>query len=1320
VPYKSDKQRRFMHAQHPGIAAKWDSEIRGKKKVSKSKRDWAIGLGTATVGGALANQVPAARFRRKKDKDKSKGKVKKAYYTPTSTDPYFNHRAAEAAFNLVMKMDMPTAEMFTTIVVSDLFEDDINNNLETIQKSLNQVFAKRAEQLERALVRAALNSPVDQLETFAKAHAVLEEISKETDPSHTPQFYGYDWDPADFRRDPATGRFMVKVKHTMTHPLSGKQEETIIGTTAPAHLNREQRARYQDEYRQVASFLGGVKGISGQTGDVDVIYHLRDRAGNNFTHLAPSGDLKPPTTFLDDPNFSLVAMEAKPKTLTAGGAAYGLLGGMSPEAIERTNNIFKPQTQHGDAWATTLATKWSDAGTTPEGTGRLFGRLNAGGTFLNQAAPPGSKAQLAGKFAQVVGQYGPEAEKVIGPSARKTAYRYRGTEKAPDEALISVYGREIQDAKKYGITEPEADKRLMARDGKPGFGTLREQNRGDFTSMGSRRPTGAREVREQGYTPSIHQMSQDRAGEAQMMMREPSWAERGAGTAIVADYLHRRLPDKHLYKLHVSAGNTPPSEGVIINSEGQLAVQAVGYGDDHYLPFNLKHLGALKGGEYIRNRSVGGLTSEDVYTGLITGARRVTVVSRSGTFSMEFEPDFRGGRRHNDKAKRMTARYEALLDAVQSGQVDRQQVPKAWKEEIKQEVLSDEYFRNARKEVQQDEIEARLKEFKEHPKIEGRDEERAEHMAQAFEERAARGEVSTQDAKDYRTQVFNELYNMKEVRFRLNGIGYEAALKSLQEQFPYYIKKVETKPQRDEELLEFTLDDGYVEPGRNRPTAANAGYYGTKENKGQKFLSASQVDYQRGKKQKTKTGEGTAAAPETTPEGTEGAGGAGTPDEEARRRQQRNDTLAREGSIREAVEHAVRLRADIRLGVPDRNYVGGQQPGFMSMDDDRFRVWMKEDSANIDKFNRFLEDNAGVWSQNGAGGIGGFADKYERYKNAAGQATSNPYHRDKATNFPAVPYSFTGEGEGEDERAYHAKARPAEISAALRKLDRSTNLLTSRKQLSELTDDEMRTEIGRLDSLRRLKTQGQSTDELLTTNRDFSPDAPSPRQLESIFESDESMAKHLDKIHQSRYLRSMEKLANVPPPAQPGRGGPTTPTPGTGPTTPPAAPPTPAPGPTGPTTPPTGPTSVPVVNPPGGPGGPARATNAQVRGRIKPVDTTPLHEKLGKEKSQAMEAGAKANTYQKLRLARHEEAKRNGSGTLTPNAARRMQEESSQADRIAHLLHTMPAETTRQEIFDLITSKTPNEDLRRGVLRIYDLRDLSPTPLAGPQLNSSP
>lgn len=41
MPYKSDAQRRFMHAKHPDIAARWDKEYPNQKglpeKVGKTR-----------------------------------------------------------------------------------------------------------------------------------------------------------------------------------------------------------------------------------------------------------------------------------------------------------------------------------------------------------------------------------------------------------------------------------------------------------------------------------------------------------------------------------------------------------------------------------------------------------------------------------------------------------------------------------------------------------------------------------------------------------------------------------------------------------------------------------------------------------------------------------------------------------------------------------------------------------------------------------------------------------------------------------------------------------------------------------------------------------------------------------------------------------------------------------------------------------------------------------------------------------------------------------------------------------------------------------
>ena len=37
MPYKSAKQRRYMHAKHPKIAARWDKKYGGKVRKKKRK-----------------------------------------------------------------------------------------------------------------------------------------------------------------------------------------------------------------------------------------------------------------------------------------------------------------------------------------------------------------------------------------------------------------------------------------------------------------------------------------------------------------------------------------------------------------------------------------------------------------------------------------------------------------------------------------------------------------------------------------------------------------------------------------------------------------------------------------------------------------------------------------------------------------------------------------------------------------------------------------------------------------------------------------------------------------------------------------------------------------------------------------------------------------------------------------------------------------------------------------------------------------------------------------------------------------------------------
>lgn len=53
MPYKSDAQRKFMHAQHPEIAEKWDAEIRKKKGSNKVNKVYRTGSPVAHKGMKL-------------------------------------------------------------------------------------------------------------------------------------------------------------------------------------------------------------------------------------------------------------------------------------------------------------------------------------------------------------------------------------------------------------------------------------------------------------------------------------------------------------------------------------------------------------------------------------------------------------------------------------------------------------------------------------------------------------------------------------------------------------------------------------------------------------------------------------------------------------------------------------------------------------------------------------------------------------------------------------------------------------------------------------------------------------------------------------------------------------------------------------------------------------------------------------------------------------------------------------------------------------------------------------------------------------------
>jgi hypothetical protein len=447
-----------------------------------------------------------------------------------------------------------------------------------------------------------------------------------------------------------------------------------------------------------------------------------------------------------------------------------------------------------DEYGSAFSQAWNQSGDNDHNTNeRTYRRVRAGAQLLNNV--PNKNVQAAAAVGDFAGKFGPEAEKVLGPAARRTAYRYRGTERMADHEL-----GKIRDAAMISV------RRRMYSD---------------------------TDMKQKGGVPAL-------TPEERMAASEEA----------ATRYLFGRLPKKDLSKLHQESGKLPPSEGVIINRDGEIVTQAVGFNEDHYLPFNLKNLKGLQGGSYVRTRSTGGLTTEDIYTGLISGARSITVVSRSGVFSLDFQDDLRGGRRYSDKARQMIGRYAQTLDAVQSERVARRGLTPDERADIREEVEAEFDGMDMKRSEIEAEVTAREKEYKLNPQL--TKDEVADINRKAMEATKSGEGVRTEGSeryvpKDekkrfnyYRSEFMDAAMEEKKQRmYQLDAEGYHAAMRALREQFPYFVEepRVQKIPRGNEK------DSGYVRPNYNRPKAVQAGYFDEEINGKGKF-NASELHYQ--------------------------------------------------------------------------------------------------------------------------------------------------------------------------------------------------------------------------------------------------------------------------------------------------------------------------------------------------------------------------------------------------------------------------------------------------------------------------------------------
>jgi len=773
-----------------------------------------------------------------------------------SADPFFNSTAADAVYKAMAAMDDETALVYGRILVADSIRHDLIEHHDELAKMAETQTVERARRLREHYTRQAV-AKTRAGQDPAREIGYLVQIGKAFDFT-TQQRQKF----AAGRTRGEGGRFVQEHRRIDTDetkaPIGDQDYAERIGIPK-ANLRGEDLAHYQQAYGQIQDLLAPFHGKN-----QNALLHLNIR-NNNGTEVrtehhsvnekgskAPKiGDtLKPgeriesaavsvnPARTADSAAFDALAAAGAPRV---GGYVAGQMvtGALNRDRLKTYNDarIRVDDNENFSAGA------------------RAFGRLERGSGILldglGDVAP--RKLQYALAVANHVGQYGPEAQKVIGPAADRAAYRYRGTEREIDPALLGRF----------------AQIRNMGQKG-----------------------ADAREVAVAGIE------------------NDDGW-----NPGPVLRYFHSRLPDPDLNELQRRSGVIPPSEGVILAPDGAIAHQSVGYADDWYLPFNLRHLGALKGGEYIRTRSFGGPTTEDVYTGLVSGARSLTVVSHNGVFNVQFDRNLRGGRRFNDKAARMVARYGQLLDAVRSEQVSRGGISPSRNEELMAQARQldpDETtpaFKNKLRELRAAEIkkptmsqverdEAALEwlgDYAADTSSQGGRTLRGDEAVEQFIEAEAKTQYRDDKARaaragmtpafteeQYRASVRESLQaptteamvagiaarkgmtgkyeramakanndNAKRARaLRLDGEGYEAALNALQEQFPYYIESTNYIPWRGaiggwtlgDRTREGRTDTGYVAPRFNRPERAEAGYFNPRVGQGK--VEASSTRYQ--------------------------------------------------------------------------------------------------------------------------------------------------------------------------------------------------------------------------------------------------------------------------------------------------------------------------------------------------------------------------------------------------------------------------------------------------------------------------------------------
>lgn len=719
-------------------------------------------------------------------------------------------------FKAVVDADDAAGAALIDMVVYDYLADEAEHVRKDIEGMYAIVGLDRIQEAKRQLARSYVAKMVEGEypdDTYLQAAEYLAGLEQYVSKALAWAGNGR-WDVQEHPRD-SRGRFSRKI---------GQGSVPLVGSFGPGS-NRKmapavERATNQDKELLQAQ-TGDKKAVQDRLGQVQSQHEQAVSVANDFKRSlkgADAKDVEVQMLFMRDNNdvvertFTLDQFNGKE---LPEGVDFGIemnLVAMSVQAgrnaSKRTQDAVGAYNLLGENGGATLA---SLAGVEPKRAkelaaslgmdyqpdssklSRFFGRLGAGGDVLSQV----TGQEKLGQAVAFVGSVGPQAETALGPYAQRAAYRYRGTEQTPSQQLLGQFRNVAVMEAGAGLKADEGTKNVTPVEG--------------FTIANSRRDLG------------------------------PDSMAMAVRADVASAELARSLPkDPMLARLSELSGQVLPSQGILIDADGRVQSQSVGFTDDHYLPFDLKNLGALRGGQYARTRQSGGLTGEDIYTAVTMGARQVQVISPSGVFTLEMAPDFRGARGNSDKARGMYDRYLKILDAVENSDQYLMDISPKEKTKIKDDVRSlgykDEEFTA--------EVDNRITEARRMASQVTEEDETTAHakvmadMGLTDEKQITANGATARAFEDNYDDEIERIRSVKANRLRLNGEGYDMALRTLQQQFPAFIRRVQYRSLNEfvneggpalkgalPKGRQYSTDSGYAKPGSLRAQSVRGGFY---------------------------------------------------------------------------------------------------------------------------------------------------------------------------------------------------------------------------------------------------------------------------------------------------------------------------------------------------------------------------------------------------------------------------------------------------------------------------------------------------------------